>query len=234
MNHHGLSRRVRGVSWPGFLFLIMVMAIFVMARQLSNREKIKAKKYFTAQMSDPRTMVRLYLIESSINHDYKSDRWGKIIGFMSNDDQSWFEENFRLIASMNRYMEGHISMAVTEREQRFGAMQVLTGFDRNGKKNRPLVSTIELNDPYGVVFIHHPGRPDTLRPIFIIREGKQWKIRRFGGSRDETRIAHGIAEARNLKDLPLSKDERAILENPRRYKEGKRTEMMAQCGIHEQ
>ena len=90
------------------------------------------------------------------------------------------------------------------------------------------------HDTARVVFIHHPGRPDTLRPIFIIREGKQWKIRRFGGSRDETRIAHGIAEARNLKDLPLSKDERAILENPRRYKEGKRTEMMAQCGIHEQ
>ena len=153
---------------------------------------------------------------------------------MSGNDQLWFEENFRFIASLNRYMEGHISMAVTEREQRFGAMQVLTGFDRNSKDNRPLVSTIELNDPYGVVFIHHSRRPDTLTPIFIIREGKEWKIRRFGGSRDETRIAHGIAEARNLKDLPLTNDERAVLENPRRYKEGKRREMMARCGIHEQ
>jgi hypothetical protein len=229
-----LSRNMHGVSWLGILFLVAVVAIFIMARHFSSREKIQAKKNLSIMMNDPEMMIKQYLIEVSVNHEYKLDRWEKILDFMSVNDQRWFHGNFPLIASLNNRMGGVIAMAVTEREQKFGAMQVLTAFDRNRKDDRPLVSTIELNDPYGVVFVHMANRPETLTPIFIIREKHDWKVRRFGGSRDEPRIAHAIAEAKDSADHELTDDEKAVLKDPRKYVGVKRRELMAQCGIQEQ
>lgn len=229
INWTGGNRRGRAGSVWGVLFLVAIVAIIVAARMLSNQETRKRQANIMRAMEDPQTMIQRFFIEASKEQPYKEKGWETLLEFMSKDDLAWFETNYPLIAQTSQKMEGALAMAATEREQRYGATDVLLGLSTPQKQ--PTISQVQVNGDRGAVFVHQPGNVSTMRVIFVARDGDYWKIRRFLGRRDEYTLMKMLVETHEYSNTPLTDDETMFKADPQNYPIKKHNELMAEAGL---
>jgi hypothetical protein len=98
---------------------------------------------------------------------------------------------------------------------------------------RPVVVrvAVDSSNNYGVAYIQPPGRVDLLREVFMVREGDQWRIRRFMGMRDDPAFLTRLVADKKDKGLPLSPDEQAFQKDPTAYAAQLRDRMLKDVGL---
>jgi hypothetical protein len=217
------------VSIAGILFLVALIALFVASRHFMGRNEREAKKKtFEAQL-DPQTSLERFFLEIAADPKFKDAKWQGLLEYVATDDRAWLEANRQVVASLCNEMSGVLAMAVTENEQRYGALKVLLGF--GPMYQRPLVARVERSNQYAVAFTHLPNRAETMKEVFMIQENDRWRIRRFLGKRDDFGVMSAVTEKKRWSGEALDADEDDYVADPHGYETRMRAKLLNESGI---
>ncbi|HEX2973053.1 MAG TPA: hypothetical protein VHP11_12015, partial [Tepidisphaeraceae bacterium] len=96
---------------------------------------------------------------------------------------------------------------------------------------RSIIAQLQTKDDRAVAYVHEPGHAETMREVFLAREGGLWKIRRFLGKRDSAEILGPLIKAKQAAKEPLDADEQQFAANAPLYPQQKRAELLREVGL---
>ena len=212
------------------LCLVVLAGILFVTRVMQEKNEEQNAAVIQQSRLDPQSCLERFFIERSLRRDdYRIKEWRALLDFMSLEDRAWFERNYVFLAALNPRYGGPSAKNAPAEEKQFAALLELLAFEP--RKVRPVIVRIQTSESHGVAYIHQPGQFQTLHPIFLVREGEEWKIRRFLGARDSPRYLTGLIEEKKRQGAALEEEEQRYLAKPQRWAADKQAQMLRESGI---
>jgi hypothetical protein len=206
------TARDKGVSILGILFVVVLIVIGALIYRSATRPLEERLSATEPELSTPQKALAHYL---KVREEFKrpSGFIEDVLRSMSRDDITWFQANYAYISYFA--LGGKTT----------GIAQVLSDLQRQREALKQLISDGPRSDATKILEITEKGghavaiaedvvAENTVAryPIFLVKEGKNWKIRDFFGSRQQiwqTRII-GVKrksnEALSFDEMQFEKD----------------------------
>jgi hypothetical protein len=178
---------------------------------------------------EPQTALAKFFLERNKTSGFRDDSWRGLLDFMSQDDMSWFDRNYKRLASLNPRSEGTVAQGLSDDEKKFAALEVLIQF--GAQAERPVIAQVQTQGVHAVAFVHDPGQPLSLRHVFLTCEGGLWKIRRFLGERDSPRVMDKLVQDKKYFGSGLDPDETRYVAQPSQYEDQLEAGMLREAGL---
>lgn len=225
-------RRGGTVSTLIILCLVGIAVVLFFSRIQIEENKVDARAQLHAAQADPQQCLTQFFIERSAYAPDSPAALEPLLDFMSQEDRAWFERNLAWLGARAGTIVSRSDQEQPSEESRVQALQRLLHF--GGEASRPIIAQVQLaaSGELAVAYIHEPGRLETLREVFLIKEsGGLWKIRRFLGERDSAALMNQLIEQKRAADTQLDADEQLFTTLGAGYPAHKRQELLAEAGV---
>lgn len=209
--------------------LVIITAVIYYTRIKVDENTKAAARAVQDEQREPRSSLEEFFLQCTIDHRNNETACRVLLDFMSQDDRSWFERNFARMAEPNRPAPRSTDPASVDPDKQFAALRQLIQIVPQGR--RPIIAQFQAKDDHAVAYVHEAGHAETMREVFLVREGGLWKIRRFLGQRDSVEILGPLVKAKQAAKEPLDGDEQQFAANPQLYAQQKRAEMLREVGL---